>query len=285
MALSDNHKSDRHFLFARYALCKSIWMCACSTYSVKSDRRTKACNTVHPQVHFIEDLADLGNAVVLLSPHQNSSRSLHAMHLVNGTTASSIFGKHDAGLLGNSSTIDSADNSMVPLTNSVYEFIVSMPSEIFTEYNLAEEKLYQCTAGKEIKPLDATKPWPRIQHDASVIPKSEEYLILTDGGHKGTGIPILPLLTKAREVDVMFAAGAHPYTSDNWPTGIRLVENRKRAALCPDSFSFPLVAPNLASRPTFFGCNSTAPTPMIIYLPNRPPHWFTHTSATQRQYS
>jgi lysophospholipase len=46
-----------------------------------------------------------------------------------------------------------------------------------------------------------------------------------------------------------------------------------------------IVAQNLSFQPTFFGCNASSPTPLLLWLPNAPWTGYTNYSYTQTQFT
>lgn len=88
--------------------------------------------------------------------------------------------------------------------------------------------------------------------------------------------PIRPLIIPERQVDLVIVYEA---SSDslmyNWVNGTNLVNSAQSAA--QGNIPFPkvpdvntLITMNMTRQPTFFGCNDTAPTPLVLYLPNSP---------------
>ncbi|KAI8317230.1 Lysophospholipase 3 [Colletotrichum sp. SAR11_240] len=101
-------------------------------------------------------------------------------------------------------------------------------------------------------------------------------LLLLDGSMAGETNPIRPLIIPERQVDLVIVYEA---SSDslmyNWVNGTNLVNSAQSAAL--GNIPFPkvpdvntLITMNMTRQPTFFGCNDTAPTPLVLYLPNSP---------------
>lgn len=131
--------------------------------------------------------------------------------------------------------------------------------------------------------------------NGTFIDTNEEFIGLVDGGEDGEIIPLQPLLVKARNVDVIFAIDGSS-DNDNYAAGASLVASQNRTTFFPSAYAFPqvpndtttFIQQNLTQHPTFFGCNESAPVPLIIYLPNgaapagQPP--LTNTSTQQTQY-
>ncbi|BGP44531.1 hypothetical protein JCM10450v2_000345 [Rhodotorula kratochvilovae] len=109
-------------------------------------------------------------------------------------------------------------------------------------------------------------------------------LQVTDGGEDGQNIALLPVMAKARAVDVIFAVDGSADTSETYANGTSLIATAQKVELHSHNFTaFPPIPHNqqefvdqgLTTRPTFFGCNVTDPNmsnhssyPLIIYHPN-----------------
>lgn len=118
---------------------------------------------------------------------------------------------------------------------------------------------------------------------------------LVDGGEDDENVPIWPLIHPDRNVDVVFALDASADTNFNWPNGSSLVYTRQRMA--DPEFQqlghFPNVPSDqntftnrgLNNRTTFFGCNESSPTPLVIYMPNHPYTSYTNFSTFTLEYS
>ncbi|TFK53598.1 hypothetical protein OE88DRAFT_1626468 [Heliocybe sulcata] len=189
-------------------------------------------------------------------------------------------------------------------------FIEASSSELFNEANVTTEILMNSSMGPFFQLLNQTIPEPGMELDVATYPNpfygvgsgtyldsNQAYLGLVDGGEDGETIPLQPLLVKTRGVDVIFAIDATADTN-NYADGSALIATQNRTMnIYPQAYSFPPVptdmsafnAQDLTSHPTFFGCNSTAPTPLLIYMPNGyTPHGqtpVTNTSTTQLKYS
>lgn len=187
-------------------------------------------------------------------------------------------------------------------------FIEATSSELFNEANVTAASLLNSTAGPFFTLLNQSIPQANVELDVSLYPNpfygvangtyidsTQEYLQLVDGGEDGEVIPLQPLLVKARGVDVIIAIDASS-DEDNYARGSSLIATQNRTSLFPSAYSFPPVPTsldeftrdNLTAHPTFFGCNSSAPTPLLIYIPNgqAPPGEpsLTNTSTLQIQY-
>ncbi|SMN22970.1 similar to Saccharomyces cerevisiae YOL011W PLB3 Phospholipase B (lysophospholipase) involved in phospholipid metabolism [Maudiozyma saulgeensis] len=109
-----------------------------------------------------------------------------------------------------------------------------------------------------------------------------EYLFLVDGGEDLENIPLVPLIQKQRDLDVIFALDNSADTNASWPDGTSLVSTYQRQyGLQGQGMAFPYVPDEntfinlgLNTRPTFFGCDASNMTdleyipPLVVYIPN-----------------
>ncbi|CAB4255554.1 similar to Saccharomyces cerevisiae YOL011W PLB3 Phospholipase B (lysophospholipase) involved in phospholipid metabolism [Maudiozyma barnettii] len=109
-----------------------------------------------------------------------------------------------------------------------------------------------------------------------------EYLFLVDGGEDLENIPLVPLIQKQRDLDVVFALDNSADTNSSWPDGTSLVSTYQRQfGLQGNGMAFPYVPDEntfvnlgLNTKPTFFGCDASNMTdldyipPLIVYIPN-----------------
>lgn len=147
-------------------------------------------------------------------------------------------------------------------------------------------------------------PFYNSPYGSSKSIKSADTLYLVDGGEDQQNIPLYPLLSDDREVDVIFAYDNSADTSQNWPSGSSLVYTYERQFFnASANFSFPYVPGvdtflhnNLTARPTFFGCyasnltslmkevNTTYVPPLVVYTANRPWTFESNTSTFKLKY-
>jgi lysophospholipase len=124
-------------------------------------------------------------------------------------------------------------------------------------------------------------------------------LTLVDGGEDGQNIPLYPLLQQQRAVDVLIAVDSSADTGNGkgWPNGTSLIatyERSKNTALM-NGTAFPAIPDintfinlGLNARPSFFGCdakNQSAPTPLIVYIPNAPYSYDSNISTATTELS
>lgn len=130
-------------------------------------------------------------------------------------------------------------------------------------------------------------------------------LTLVDGGEDGQNIGFSPIIEPRRNVDVIFAIDSSADIPDGtpsaafWPNGTSMVATYERYQsgdgiangtmfpAVPDINTF--VNQGLNTRPTFFGCNSSAEinaqTPLVIYIPNHPYVYNSNVSTFQLSYN
>ncbi|TFY63535.1 hypothetical protein EVJ58_g3197 [Rhodofomes roseus] len=114
-------------------------------------------------------------------------------------------------------------------------------------------------------------------NEGTYLDSNATELALVDGGDDGEGIPFTPLLAKARGVDVIWATDGSGNIT-NWANGYVVSAAQARTELL-SAYDFPPVPTDtatwldegLTTHPTFFGCNSSSPVPLLIYLANGAP--------------
>ncbi|KAF8483262.1 lysophospholipase [Gautieria morchelliformis] len=171
-------------------------------------------------------------------------------------------------------------------------YIAGISSDLFNEFNVSAAALLASPAGPIIELINATFGPQEVRLDSAAVPNpfkginpntfantNEDFVTLVDGGSDGEQIPIQPLLVGARAVDTIIAIDASADTADNFANGTDFINSAKRAALFGSLYPFPtipstadiFVQQNLTRHPTFFGCNDSVETPMIIYIANGGP--------------
>ncbi|KAI5961613.1 plb1 [Candida pseudojiufengensis] len=96
-------------------------------------------------------------------------------------------------------------------------------------------------------------------------------LSLVDGGEDKQNVPFYPLIQQDRDVDIIFAFDNSGDTETNWPNGTSFVETYKWQFTDQGKGKpFPFVPTvdtylqdQLGEKPLFFGCNSSALSPII----------------------
>ncbi|SCU91200.1 LAFA_0F02410g1_1 [Lachancea sp. 'fantastica'] len=145
-------------------------------------------------------------------------------------------------------------------------------------------------------------PFKNIPYIASNYSQSiveSENLFLVDGGEDGENIPLVPMLQKERDVDVIFALDNSADTDEYWPAGLSLIATYERQfgpqgkdlvfPYVPDFDTF--INKGLNSKPTFFGCDASNLThlshtpPLIVYMPNNRQSYNSNTSTFKMSYS
>ncbi|OLN87827.1 Lysophospholipase 1 [Colletotrichum chlorophyti] len=140
--------------------------------------------------------------------------------------------------------------------------------------------------------LWATYPNPFANYNHAM--QGVDELLLVDGSLGGETNPIRPLIIPERQLDFVIVYEASSDAQHNWVNGTNLINTAQSAA--QGNIPFPripdvatLVVQNLTKQPTFFGCDATPPTPLVLYLPNSP--WsgysnfsFFKSSFTEREF-
>lgn len=138
-----------------------------------------------------------------------------------------------------------------------------------------------------------------IQKNSTSSIIDSDDLFLVDGGEDNQNIPLVPLLQKERELDVIFALDNSADTNDYWPDGASLVNTYQRQFVSQGlNLSFPYVPDantfvnlGLNKKPTFFGCDATNLTdldyipPLIVYIPNSKHSFNGNQSTFKMSYS
>jgi len=190
-------------------------------------------------------------------------------------------------------------------------FLSGTSSELFNEFNITLQAFLTSSVGPVISLLNASLPQDDnvVELDVAMYPNpffgvangtfaqsNQAFLRMVDGGEDGEVIPLQPLLVRAREIDVVLAIDG---TNDinNYAAGSSLVASQNRTSFFPSAYSFPqvptdintFVEQNLTHHPTFFGCNESAPVPLVIYIANgvAPPGLpaITNVSTSQSAFS
>ncbi|EDO17416.1 hypothetical protein Kpol_1037p12 [Vanderwaltozyma polyspora DSM 70294] len=138
-----------------------------------------------------------------------------------------------------------------------------------------------------------------IKSNYSQVLSETDYLFLVDGGEDQQNIPLVPLLQKERDIDVIFALDNSADTNNSWPNGASLVNTYQRQfesqgvniafPYVPDTNSF--VNLGLNRKPTFFGCEASNMTslrqtpPLVVYIPNSKYSYASNQSTFKMSYS
>ncbi|KAJ3528097.1 hypothetical protein NM208_g10373 [Fusarium decemcellulare] len=136
--------------------------------------------------------------------------------------------------------------------------------------------------------LWATYPNPFEDYNNEMKDVSE--LLLVDGSLTGESNPIRPLIIPDRKVDFIIVYEASSDAANSWVNGTNLITTARSAA--EGNIPFPeipdintLVTQNLTKQPTFFGCNATKNTPLLLYLPNAPWTGYSNYSYQQTEFT
>lgn len=117
--------------------------------------------------------------------------------------------------------------------------------------------------------------------------------------------PLRPLITPARKLDFIIVYEASSDAPNSWNNGSNPISKLHKAyyetttnmadtarAASQGDIPFPkipdvntIVAQNLSFQPTFFGCNASEDTPLLLWLPNAPWTGYTNYSYTQSEFT
>ncbi|KAM6508344.1 hypothetical protein FALCPG4_018217 [Fusarium falciforme] len=106
------------------------------------------------------------------------------------------------------------------------------------------------------------------------------------------GVPVFAKrdLDKREQVDLVIVYEASSDAANSWVNGTNLVNSALAAS--EDNIPFPqipdvniVVIQNLTKQPTFFGCNATRNTPLVLYLPNAPWTGYSNYSYQQTEFT
>ncbi|KAI1009989.1 hypothetical protein LB503_011534 [Fusarium chuoi] len=136
--------------------------------------------------------------------------------------------------------------------------------------------------------LWATYPNPFEDYNDDMKGVSE--LLLVDGSLTLESNPLRPLIIPERKVDLIIVYEASSDAPNSWVNGSNLINTALSAS--QGNIPFPkipdvntIVAQNLSFQPTFFGCNASSSTPLLLWLPNAPWTGYTNYSYTQTQFT
>ncbi|KAF5656903.1 lysophospholipase [Fusarium circinatum] len=136
--------------------------------------------------------------------------------------------------------------------------------------------------------LWATYPNPFEDYNEDMKGVSE--LLLVDGSLTLESNPLRPLIIPERKLDLIIVYEASSDAPNSWVNGTNLINTALTAS--QGNIPFPkipdvntIVAQNLSFQPTFFGCNASSSTPLLLWLPNAPWTGYTNYSYTQTQFT
>ncbi|KAH7230505.1 acyl transferase/acyl hydrolase/lysophospholipase [Fusarium redolens] len=136
--------------------------------------------------------------------------------------------------------------------------------------------------------LWATYPNPFEDYNEDMKGVSE--LLLVDGSLTLESNPLRPLIIPDRKLDLIIVYEASSDAPNSWVNGTNLINTALTAS--QGNIPFPkipdvntIVAQNLSFQPTFFGCNASSSTPLLLWLPNAPWTGYTNYSYTQTQFT
>ncbi|GKU03890.1 unnamed protein product [Fusarium langsethiae] len=136
--------------------------------------------------------------------------------------------------------------------------------------------------------LWATYPNPFEGYSEDMKDVSE--LLLIDGSLTLDTNPLRPLIIPERELDLIIVYEASSDAPNSWVNGTNL--RNTAIAASQGNIPFPkipdvntIVAQNLSFQPTFFGCNASDETPLLLWLPNAPWSGYTNYSYMQSEFT
>ncbi|PNP78899.1 hypothetical protein FNYG_07764 [Fusarium nygamai] len=136
--------------------------------------------------------------------------------------------------------------------------------------------------------LWATYPNPFEDYNEDMKGVSE--LLLVDGSLTLESNPLRPLIIPERKLDLIIVYEVSSDAPNSWVNGTNLINTALTAS--QGNIPFPkipdvntIVAQNLSFQPTFFGCNASTSTPLLLWLPNAPWTGYTNYSYTQTQFT
>ncbi|KAL3601025.1 hypothetical protein FPOAC2_05278 [Fusarium poae] len=136
--------------------------------------------------------------------------------------------------------------------------------------------------------LWATYPNPFEGYNEDMKDVSE--LLLVDGSLSLDTNPLRPLIIPERKLDLIIVYEATSDAPNGWVNGTNL--RHTAIAASQGNIPFPeipdvntIVAQNLSFQPTFFGCNASKETPLLLWLPNAPWTGYTNYSYMQAEFT
>ncbi|CEF77500.1 unnamed protein product [Fusarium graminearum] len=132
--------------------------------------------------------------------------------------------------------------------------------------------------------------YPNPFEDYNVDMKDVSELLLIDGSLSLDTNPLRPLIIPERKLDLIIVYEASSDAPNSWNNGTNL--RHTALAASQGDIPFPeipdvntIVAQNLSFQPTFFGCNASEDTPLLLWLPNAPWTGYTNYSYTQSEFT
>lgn len=182
-------------------------------------------------------------------------------------------------VVGTSSTLFNAAYLKVLQSNST-SVLADMIKSILSDLSLEQN---------DVAPVN--NPFKGYRAGSNAFAGTSE-LYLVDGGEANQNIPLDPVYQPGRQIDVVIAADGSGDTS-SWPNGSSLYETEKRTNLTQFApAKFPrvpdlntMVNLGLNTRPSFFGCDASNDTPLLVYLPSYPYSYLANTSTFRMAYN
>ena len=178
-------------------------------------------------------------------------------------------------------------------------FVIATSASLFNEFSLEAStstyyKMINSFANKYVNNLSqddddiaiyAPNPFKDTEfvdrnYTSSIVDADD--LFLVDGGEDGQNLPLVPLIKKERDLDVVFALDISDNTDESWPSGVCMTNTYERQySKQGKGMAFPYVPDvntflnlGLTNKPTFFGCDAKNLTdleyipPLVVYIPN-----------------
>ncbi|KAF9812537.1 hypothetical protein IEO21_06176 [Rhodonia placenta] len=174
----------------------------------------------------------------------------------SGAPSSCVNSFDNAGLMIGTS---SCDFHQYNVTDNVYwkaefEPLIANLTKVFGQHQ----------PGQEMDVTSVANPFYEM-HAGTYQDAQETNLSLLDGSLDVENDPVLPLLVKARRLDVVIVLDSSGETNDVKPSGLSLLATKEKAVVLPSgTINFPTPFPNstdefvskgLNVRPVFFGCD------------------------------
>ncbi|KPM39729.1 hypothetical protein AK830_g6805 [Neonectria ditissima] len=203
---------------------------------------------------------------------QGSTTDAYTAYFIDDFYGIPVFAKR--GLDGRQKSAEQSDDIPIP-SDQEQSPLVQLVNETASNFDQTfNESLW------------ATYPNPFMDYNDAMNGVSE--LLLVDGSLTGETNPLRPLIIPDRQLDFIIVYEASSDALNSWVNGTNLINTALSAS--EGNIPFPdipdvntMVTQNFTRQPTFFGCNATEGTPLVLYLPNSP--WSSYTNFSYRKDS
>ncbi|KAF4993218.1 hypothetical protein FGRMN_6582, partial [Fusarium graminum] len=127
--------------------------------------------------------------------------------------------------------------------------------------------------------------YPNPFEDYSDDMEGVSELLLVDGSLALDSNPVRPLIIPERKLDLIIVYEASSDAPNSWVNDTALVASQGNIPFPKIPDVNTIVAQNLSFQPTFFGCNASDDTPLLLWLPNAPWTGYTNYTYTQAQFT